>query len=116
MMTREAAEAVIVLSSPEFTHNRKQIVGLCRIHRLPSIFQFREFVVEGGLMSYGPDIGELSSRAATYVDKILKGANAAELPIEQPTRFLLTINRRTAAEFGITLPNSLLVRTDETIQ
>ena len=114
-MTREHAEAVILLSSPEFTEDRKRLAGLALAHRLPSIFQFREFVAAGGLMSYGPDIGDLTTLAAGYVDKILKGANPGEMPIQQPTKFLLAINQRTAAELGLTLPASLVARADEII-
>ena len=110
------SQAVIVLSGPEFTHNRVRLVELVTKHRLPSVYQFAEFVVIGGLVSYGPNIADLSSRAAAYVDKILKGANPAELPIEQPRKLFLVINRRTASALGLTVPRAMLLLADRVIQ
>jgi len=109
-------QAVIVLNGPEFIYNRARIVELATRYRLPSAYQFSQFVVIGGLVSYGPDIADLSSRAAAYVDKILKGANPAEIPIEQPRRFFLVINRRTAGALGLRISPALLLQADQVIQ
>jgi putative ABC transport system substrate-binding protein len=114
-MTAERADAVVVLSSPELTVQRQAIADLCLRHRLPSIFQFREFVAAGGLLSYGPDIADLSTRAAAFVDKILKGASPGDLAIEQPTKFVLSVNSQTAARLNLSLPKSLLLRADERV-
>jgi putative tryptophan/tyrosine transport system substrate-binding protein len=92
------------------------ILELARGKRLPVISQFRQFVEAGGLMGYGPSLPEMYRRAATYVDKILKGAKPSELPVEQPTKFELVINLKTAKALGLTIPQSILVRTDEIIQ
>jgi putative ABC transport system substrate-binding protein len=99
-----------------FTSHRRQLVELARKHRLPTIYGFKEFVNAGGLMAYGPDYPDLYRRAATYVDKILKGAKPADLPVEQPTKFELVINMKTAKALGLTIPQSLLLRADEVIQ
>src|SRR4029453_11459070 len=96
--------------------NLIRIVDLSAKHRLPSIFASREFVDAGGLMAYGPNFTDLYRRAATYVDKILKGAKPADLPIEQPTKFELVINLKTAKRLGLTIPQSGLLRADEVIQ
>jgi putative ABC transport system substrate-binding protein len=109
-------QAVVVLSGPEFLHNSVRLVELVTKHRLPSVYQFAQFVLLGGLASYGPDIAELSSRAMVYVDKILKGANPADLPIEQPRKLFLVINRRTASALGLTVPPPLLLQADQVIQ
>jgi len=111
-MIRASAHAVIVLSGPEFTLHRHRITALCLAHRLPSIFQYREFVAAGGLLSYGPDIGDLSARSAIYVHKILRGENPGELPIAQPTKFDLFLNPRTATELNLVLPMSLVLRAE----
>ena len=94
---------------------RQQIADLTVKNRLPVIAPWREFVAAGGLMSYGQDIADSFRRAATYVDKILKGAKPGELPIEQPTRIHLAVNRKTANAFGLTIPQELLLRADELI-
>ena len=109
-------QAVLVLSGPEFTHNRNLIVSLAARYRLPSIYSFADIVEAGGLASYGPEHANLSSRAAEYVDRILKGANPAELPIQQPIRFELAINMKTAQSLGLTVPRSLLLRATTVIR
>jgi putative ABC transport system substrate-binding protein len=109
-------QAVLVLSGPEFTHNRHLLVALAAQHRLPSIYSFSDIVEAGGLASYGPDHVALSTRAAGYVDKILRGADPAELPIEQPTTFELAINTKTAKTLGLAIAPSLLRRANTVIR
>lgn len=110
-------EALIVLSSAFFYARRTQLVALAAKHRLPTIYHQKEFVVgSGGLLSYGPDFDDLFRRAAGYVDKILKGANPAGLPIEQPAKFGLVINLRTAKALGLTIPEPLPQRADQVIR
>jgi putative tryptophan/tyrosine transport system substrate-binding protein len=108
--------AIIQLDDVVFTSHRKQIVELAAQHRLPVMYGFREFVDVGGLIAYGPDLPDLYRRAATYVDKVLKGAQPAELPIEQPTKLELVINLRTARAIGLEIPASVLARADEVIE
>jgi putative ABC transport system substrate-binding protein len=115
-MTRARAGALAVLPTPMFFSERRRLVDLAAKNRLPAVFPYREFVEAGGLMAYGPDLADLSRRAATYVDKILKGAKPADLPVEQPTKFELVINLKTAKALGLTIPPSLLGRADEVIQ
>jgi putative ABC transport system substrate-binding protein len=115
-MTRQHAEGVIILSGPEFIRNLGRLAELAAMRRLPSLWQYRNYVVAGGLLSYGPSITDLSTRAVFFIDKILKGANPAELPVQQPTRFELGINLKTARTLGLTIPQSLLLRADEVIQ
>jgi putative ABC transport system substrate-binding protein len=91
-------------------------VDLAAKNRLPTVFPWREFVDAGGLMAYGANVADLFRRAATYVDKILKGDKPADLPVEQPTKFELVINLKTAKALGLTIPQSLLQRADEIIQ
>ncbi len=110
------SQAIIVLPAPEFSENRARIVELANRYRLPSLFQYTDFVPIGGLVSYGPDIADLAYRAAAYVDKILKGANPAEMPIEQPRKLFLLINRRTASALGLTIPPALLLLADQVFQ
>ena len=109
------ADAVLVLSGPSFTQ-RKQVADLALTNRLPAIYDRREFVDAGGLMSYGANLLELDRRAATYVDKILKGAKPADLPVEQPTKFELVINLKTAKQIGLTIPPNVLARADKVIK
>ncbi len=109
------AEALAVLSTPMLYGERTQLVDFAVKHRLPTVFSFRSYVDAGGLMSYGPSIPDMCRRAATYVDKILKGARPADLPVEQPTKFELIINLKTAKALGLTVPQSLLQRANEVI-
>ncbi|HSE96240.1 MAG TPA: ABC transporter substrate-binding protein [Methylomirabilota bacterium] len=114
---KNRAGALIVSSSAFFYQNRTRLVGLAAKHRLPTMYHQKDFVVgSGGLMSYGPNLHEVFRRAATFVDKILKGAKPADLPVEQPTKFELVINLRTARALGLTIPPSMLARADEVIQ
>ena len=115
-MTRARAGALTVLTSNMFVTERRRLVDLAAKNRLPAVYNVREFVDAGGLMSYGPDLADLYRRAATYVDKILKGAKPADLPVEQPTKFELVINLKTAKALGLTIPQSVLGRADEVIQ
>lgn len=108
--------AFIMLADPVFISHRVEIAGLASKHRLPSMYGLREHVEAGGLMAYGVDLRHNCRRAATFVDKILKGANPATLPVEQPTRFELVINLKTARTLGLTIPESLRLRTDDVIQ
>jgi ABC-type uncharacterized transport system substrate-binding protein len=115
-MTRERAAGVIVLPSPMFYGEHKRIVDLATKNRLPAIYAFREAVESGGLMSYGASLPDLFRGAAAQVDKILKGAKPADLPVEQPTKFELVINLKTAKALGLTIPPSVLGRADEIIK
>jgi putative ABC transport system substrate-binding protein len=115
-MTSARAGALTVLGSNMFLGERRRLVDLAAKNRLPAVYPWREFVDAGGLMVYGPSLQDLSRRAATYVDKILKGAKPADLPVEQPTKFELVINLKTAKALGLTIPPSLLGRADEVIQ
>jgi putative ABC transport system substrate-binding protein len=114
--TRARAEALIVLASPVLGFHRQRLVSLTAKHRLPATYPAREFVEEGGLMAYGPSAADLPRRAAAYVDKILKGAKPGDLPIEEPTKFELVINGKTAKALGLTIPPSLLLRADQVIE
>ena len=116
LMTRERANAGISMSDPFFTGQRRQIAQLASQHRLPMMYGQREYVEAGGLMSYGANIADIYRRGAVYVDKILKGAKPSELPIEQPTKIHLAINRKTAKALGLTIPQELLLRADEVIE
>ena len=110
------AEAVLVLRASIFFSHRKQIVDLAAKRQLPAMYYTTEYVEEGGLMTYGVSITDLFRRAATYVDKILKGAKPAELPIEQPTKFELVINLKTAKRIGLTISPNVLARADRVIK
>jgi putative tryptophan/tyrosine transport system substrate-binding protein len=115
-MTRDGFGALIVLSDATFNSARRQIIGLAATHGLPTIYEAREFVEDGGLISYGPNIADLTRRSAVLIDKVLKGATPADLPIEQPTKFELVINLRTAKALGLEIPPQLLARVDEVIE
>jgi ABC-type uncharacterized transport system substrate-binding protein len=115
-MSEERAEALNVLASPILNAHRKRLIELAAQHQLPAVYQWREFAEEGGLMSYGASLPDMYRRAATYVDKILKGAKPAELPVEQPTKFELVINLKTAQVLGLTIPPLLLFQADEVIR
>jgi putative ABC transport system substrate-binding protein len=108
--------ALAIMPSPLFAGNLRRIAELAIKSRLPAIFNLREFVDSGGLIAYGPNRTDEFRRAASYVDKILKGAKPADLPVEQPTKFELVINRSTAKTLGLTIPQSVLLRADEVIQ
>ncbi len=110
------ADAVVVLETPVALSQRSQIAGLAVKGRLPAIYRGREFVEDGGLLSYGVNTTDLDRRAATYVDKILKGAKPADLPIEQPTKFELVINLKAAKQIGLTIPPNVLARADKVIR
>jgi len=105
-----------VLPSNRFLREHRRLVDLAAKHRLPAVYTSREFVDAGGLMSYGANEPDLFRRAAHYVDKILKGAKPGDLPVEQPTKFELVINRKTAKTLGLTIPQSVLERADQTIE
>jgi putative ABC transport system substrate-binding protein len=114
--TRQRADGLIVGQEGLFQANRKLIAELAAKHRLPAIYRSMEFIEAGGLMAYGPSYPDLYRRAATYVDKILKGAKPGDLPVEQPTKFELIINLKTAKALGLTIPQPLLLRADEVVQ
>lgn len=115
-MTSARTSALIVLSSNMLVSERRRLVDLVARNRLPTMYNVREYVDAGGLMAYGPNLADLRRRAATYVDKILKGARPGDLPVEQPTKFELVINLKTAKTLGITIPQSVLGRADVVIQ
>ena len=115
-IVRERSNGVLVLSTPFFIADAKRLADLAAAHKLPTLFGPKHHVIVGGLMSYSPDRVDLWRRGAVYVDKILKGANPAELPVQQPTKFELAINLKTAKALGIKIPTSVLLRADEVIK
>jgi putative ABC transport system substrate-binding protein len=115
-IAQSGAKSIVVLPDPMFLANREQLVELIRQSRLPAIYMETGFVAAGGLISYGPNFTELFRRAAAYVDKILKGAKPGDLPVEQPTKFELVINLKTANAIGVTVPTSILLRASEVIE
>jgi putative ABC transport system substrate-binding protein len=115
-MSRSRPDALMTLDDPLTSYHRKRIVDFAARHRLLAIYAIREFVEAGGLMSYAPNFAHMFRRAAYFVDRILKGARPADLPVEQPTTFELVINMKTAKALGLTIPQSVLQRADEIIQ
>jgi putative ABC transport system substrate-binding protein len=115
-MSGARADALLVLADPTLIVNRGRIIGLAAAHRLPAIYLTNNHAEDGGLMSYAPDMPGQFRRAATYVDRLLKGAKPADLPIEQPTKFEFAINMKTAASLGLTIPLPLLGRADKVIE
>ena len=114
--SRERADAVLVLGSPAFFPHRKRLAELALRHRLPTSFQRPAYAEAGGLMSYGPDVDDIMRRVADYTDRILKGAVPAELPVEQPSRFELVVNAKTAKALGLIIPPPLLLQADRVIE
>jgi putative tryptophan/tyrosine transport system substrate-binding protein len=114
--TKGRAEGILVLTGPVINAQRKQIADLAAKSRLPAIYPFPEYVDAGGLMSYSASIADLYRRAAIYVDKILKGANPADLPVEQPTKFEFIINLKAAKQIGLTIPPTVLASADKVIR
>jgi len=115
-MIREHVGGVIVITDPLTLRHRARVVQLAARNRLPVVYSFGEFARAGGLLAYGPSVAEMFHRAAAYVDRIFKGAKPAELPVEQPTKFELVINLKTAKALGLTIPPSLLLRADQLIE
>ena len=103
------------MEEPRYLVDRRRIAALAAKHRLPSVFPFAEHVTAGGLLAYGVNLSELFAKSADYVDRILKGAKPGDLPVEQPTKFELVINSKTAKALGLPIPTSLLARADEVI-
>jgi putative ABC transport system substrate-binding protein len=116
LMATNHIDAVIVLVSPMFHVQRKQIIDRATAMGKPAIYEWKEFVQSGGLISYGADLLDIYRRAASFVDRLLKGAKPADLAVEQPTKFNLVINLKTAKAIGLTISSSLLARADEIIQ
>jgi len=110
------ASALITVRNPALTRHTKRIVDLAIKNRLPSMFESPDYVEAGGLVSYAADYNEIFRRAAVFVDKILKGAKPADLPVEQPTKFEFVINLKTAKQIGLTIPPNVLVRADKVIK
>ena len=115
-LKKQRPDGLSVAGGQLMTDNQKRIVGFALKSRLPAVFPYRETVDAGGLMSYGADLADSYRRVATYVDKILKGAKPADLPVEQPTKFELVINLKTAKQIGLTIPQKLLARADKVIK
>jgi len=115
-VTRGGARALFVTADPILSSNRERILQLAASHRLPAMYEWPEIVEAGGLLSYGPSLADVNTRVAVYVDKILKGAKPAELPVERPTRFELAVNLKTAAALGITIPSAMVGRAGRVIR
>src|SRR5262249_42963036 len=115
-VTKAHVAAVVIMADPLMVGEKAHVVKTAAARRVPAIYGFREFVEAGGLISYGPNLADLWRHAATFVDKILKGAKPADLPVEEPTKFELVINLKTAKALGLTIPPSLLLRADQVIE
>ena len=115
-IARERPDGLIMVADRVFLHNRARIAGFATRHRLPGVYAYSELVDEGGLMSFGPSYPGMHRRAAYYVDRILRGANPADLPMEQPEKFELIVNLKTARAFGLAIPQSLLLRADRLVE
>src|SRR4030095_12851507 len=115
-MRTKRAQAVIVIGDPMFGTHRRRLIDLSAKRGLPAIYSTREYVIDGGLVSYGTNLDDLHRRAPYFVDQILKASKPSDLPIEHPTRFELVINLKTAKALGLTIPPSLLARADQVIE
>ena len=115
-IARERVAALVVGSHQYFVRDRAQIIALAAQYKLPAMYEWREQVSDGGLMTYSTSLSGLYQRVASYVDRILKGARPGDLPVEQPTRFELVINLKTAKALGLTIPQALLLRAEEVIE
>lgn len=115
-MRKRRAGGIVVLGSPVLVSHRVELVKFALEHRMPAIYPRSDYVEEGGLMSYGTSLADLDRRAATYIDKILRGSTPAELPVEQPMKFEFVINQKTAAQLGLKIPSNVLVRADRVIR
>jgi putative ABC transport system substrate-binding protein len=113
---RERADAVLLMEGPFMNTNAKQIADLAIQRRLPVVGIFPTFVTEGGLMSYGPNVGHLFKQATSYIERILKGARPGDLPIERPTHFYTAVNLKTAKTLGLTIPQTILLQADQVVQ
>lgn len=116
LIGRESPDGLIAMPDAIFTANREKIVALAALHRLPAVYYYRYYASSGGLISYGPSVADFYKRAASYVDRILKGAKPANLPVQQPTKFELVVNLKTAKALGLAVPAGLLLRADEVIE
>ena len=115
-MAQDRANGVVVFPNSITSSNGKQIADLAIKHRMPGVYAASELAEAGGLLSYGPLYADNYRRAAAFVDKVLKGAKPADMPVEQPTKFEMVVNMKTAKTLGITIPNSILVRADKVIE
>jgi ABC-type uncharacterized transport system substrate-binding protein len=115
-LAQQPDSGLIVLHDPFTIKRRDFVIAQVARHRIPTVYALRVFARSGGLISYGVDLADPWRRAATYIDRVLKGANPGELPVQQPTKFELVINLKTAKALGITMPTSILVRADEVIE
>jgi putative ABC transport system substrate-binding protein len=116
VIPKSRVDALLLESDPVFNINRQKVIALAAKNRLPAMYPERRWAEDGGMMAYGTDLIEVANRAAIFVDKILKGAKPADLPVEQPTKFELTINLKTAKQIGVTIPQSVLFRADKVIK